>query len=109
MAEAGPQWSSWRQVTVWSQKEHMNIKSSAYGAKRPAGLLVMSSQTLRKSLQQSGGDNEEGEEQEERAQILWGRKRTEHRRVSAKHSRQLHCETEAKWQNDMNTVFLCDL
>ncbi len=68
MAEAGSWCSSWRQVTVWSQKVHMNIKSGSYGAKCPAGLLVMSSQTLRRSLQQSGGDNEEGEEQEERGE-----------------------------------------
>lgn len=47
MAKAGPRWSSWRQVTVWSLKDHMNMKSGSYGAKRPVGLLVMSSQILR--------------------------------------------------------------
>ena len=59
----------------------MNIKSGSDGAKRPAGLLVMSSQTLRRSLQQGGGDN--GEEEEERVLILKGQKLD----VGVEHSR----------------------
>lgn len=57
----------WRQVTVWSLKDRMNIKPSPYGAKRPAGPLVMSSQMVRKR----GGDNEEREE-ENKEEWAWG-------------------------------------